>query len=526
MVVRVRRPILRGLTAGLVLAASCNVGQSASAAVLDGCLHSRSSIDLDGDGFDDAVVGNPYATVDGHPEAGQVTVLFGDADGRIAEGTRRTLTQRDFGEIPEAGDHFGWSLAVGRSDQLGSCAGMLVGAPGEDLGAAQDAGTAHLGTFTTDDEGRPTDVVATTLTQAGAGGAVETGDEFGYAVALTGPTQPDPYQLVVGSPGEAAGSVPDVGAIHVFRVQGSVSGVGQFLQGRVANSAGARVPGKPEAGDRFGSSLAADALDLGDVSQSFVVGAPGDVVNGRDNAGTVTVFEGEDGDGPFSSITQLSEATPGVPGTAEAGDRFGYSVALSAFASGFTPRALAVGVPGEDRGSVVDAGAVALLTNKDDRLIGRASLSQGTPGMPGRVEAGDRFGYSVAFQYSQRLLVGVPFEDVGRARDAGMVQPVDVTPEEFPLRFGAPIDENAPGTAYDVRAGSRFGFGVSGLVGVRENVATISSPFQVDGSVYVLSDRSRSDGTPVAPRAWVPGRGGVPASPGGTFGWAVSGPTF
>jgi hypothetical protein len=340
---------------------------------------------------------------------------------------------------------------------------MLVGAPGEDLGGAQDAGTAHLGTFTTDDEGRPTDVVATTLTQAGAGGAVETGDEFGYAVALTGPTQPDPYQLVVGSPGETAGSVPDAGAIHVFRVQGSVSGVGQYLQGSVANSAGARVPGKREAGDRFGSSLAANALDLGDVSQSFVVGAPGDVVNGRDDAGTVTVFEGEDGDGPFSSVTQLSEATPGVPGTAEAGDRFGWSVAFSPIASGFTPRALAVGVPGEDRGSVADAGA------------GRASLTQGTPGMPGRLEAGDRFGYSVAFQYSQRLLVGVPFEDVGRARDAGMVQPVEVTPEEFPLRFGAAIDENAPGTAYAVRAGSRFGFGVSGLVGVRENVATMVS---------------------------------------------------
>src|SRR5215211_7315449 len=177
MVVRVRRPVLRALTAGLALAASCNIGQSASAAVLDGCLHSRSSIDLDGDGFDDAVVGNPYATVDGQLEAGQVTVLFGDADGRIAEGTRRTLTQRDFGEIPEAGDHFGWSLAVGRSDQLGSCAAMLDGAPGEDRGAAQDAGTAHLGTCTTYYVVLRTHVGATTFTQAGAFGLVEADDE-------------------------------------------------------------------------------------------------------------------------------------------------------------------------------------------------------------------------------------------------------------------------------------------------------------------------------------------------------------
>jgi len=93
---------------------------------------------------------------------------------------------------------------------------------------------------------------------------VEPGDEFGYAVVLTGPTQPDPYQLVIGSPGEAVGSANGAGAIHVFRVQGSPSGVGEFVQRRIANSGGDRVPGTPEPGDRFGSSLAADALDLED----------------------------------------------------------------------------------------------------------------------------------------------------------------------------------------------------------------------------------------------------------------------
>ena len=68
--------------------------------------------DLNGDGYVDAVVGDPHATVNDEVEAGTVTVLFGDAGGRIGEGERRVLTQRDLGETPEAGDHFGWSVSI------------------------------------------------------------------------------------------------------------------------------------------------------------------------------------------------------------------------------------------------------------------------------------------------------------------------------------------------------------------------------------------------------------------------------
>ena len=49
-----------------------------------------SVIDYNGDGYDDAAVGDPYATVNGQCQAGAVTVLFGDADGRIGEGARRS----------------------------------------------------------------------------------------------------------------------------------------------------------------------------------------------------------------------------------------------------------------------------------------------------------------------------------------------------------------------------------------------------------------------------------------------------
>lgn len=112
-----QRPRPKHLTfrvAGAVLPlfwAACPVGV-ASAAVLDGCLHTASTVDLNGDGFDDTAVDDPTATVDGQAEAGQVTVLFGDAEGRVGEGVRRTLTQSDLGGVPQNGDHFGAALDV------------------------------------------------------------------------------------------------------------------------------------------------------------------------------------------------------------------------------------------------------------------------------------------------------------------------------------------------------------------------------------------------------------------------------
>jgi hypothetical protein len=62
--------------------------------------HRTSYRDLNGDGFEDAVVVDPYATVNGQTEAGTVTVLFGGDDRRIGEGARQTLTQADLGNTP------------------------------------------------------------------------------------------------------------------------------------------------------------------------------------------------------------------------------------------------------------------------------------------------------------------------------------------------------------------------------------------------------------------------------------------
>src|SRR6187455_2869607 len=121
--VRFNRLAAVTLVSGALMVPLLGVPTAQAADILP-CNTSRPYRDLNGDGFEDAVVGDPYAMVNGKAEAGTVTVLFGGADGRIGEGgPRRTLTQTDLGETPEAGDHFGWAVELNRTDS-GGCFGI------------------------------------------------------------------------------------------------------------------------------------------------------------------------------------------------------------------------------------------------------------------------------------------------------------------------------------------------------------------------------------------------------------------
>lgn len=78
------------------------------------------------------MVGAPGATVAGHTGAGAVTVLYGSASGLKAT-HRKTITQATAGVpgIPEAYDHFGWSVASADLNKDGKPE-LVVGTPGED----------------------------------------------------------------------------------------------------------------------------------------------------------------------------------------------------------------------------------------------------------------------------------------------------------------------------------------------------------------------------------------------------------
>jgi hypothetical protein len=89
---------------------------------------------------------------------------------------------------------------------------------------------------------------------------------------------------------------------------------------------------------------------------------------------------------------------------------------------------LAVGVPFEDVGSAVDAGAVNIIYGTVDGLksAGNQFWSQSSAGVSGGSETGDQFGRSLASgdfngDHISDLAIGVPGENLGDKADAGRV---------------------------------------------------------------------------------------------------------
>jgi hypothetical protein len=381
---------------------------------------------LDGDGFDDLVIGIPRLDVGDAVDAGAVLVLFGGPGG---VGDRRLLLRQ--GDLPgtgraESGDRFGTSLAIGGGGVL------AVGVPGEDVGSVPivDAGAVvTYSGFTTSGD----DPTARLLSQAGPlAGTPEAGDQFGAALAF------GPGSLLVGVPGEDVGSVVDAGAVVKVSRSGATAG---FTQ----NSPG--MGGVAETGDRFGAAIS--YLPFYGDEYRMAIGAPGEDLGRIRDAGMINFLEARTATSTLQPMGQvLTQDSPYVGGVAERGDRFGSVLSSPGWG-------LVVGVAEEDLGALVDAGAVWVLGPRPDNRPGAGRLAGGartqdSPGFAETAEAGDRFGASMTFLAGDPkddgrgggMYVGAPGEDLGGVADAGFVQgPRAVLPgtREPGQRFGAAL---------------------------------------------------------------------------------------
>jgi hypothetical protein len=353
---------------------------------------------FNGDQFSDLAIGAPGEDLGGAAGAGAVTILFGSPGGLGGAGAR-LLTQAN----PETGDGFGFSLDFAQVTGSGE---LLVGAPGEDVGSANGAGAVSV-------FANPASSPEETLLYQGktlVPGRAESGDAFGWAVTANDYNDSAGQDsLAVGAPGEDIGSAADAGVVVVLYAPGfsGFGGLALLTQDR------------PEDGDRFGSALADGFLAESDGTVDLAVGAPGERVGNAAGAGAVSVIK-NDNTGFLSTGSQLFyQGAAGVPGTAEAGDGFGTAVAVGGFGEG--AGGLAVGAPGEDVGSVADAGVLTVLYGLDGAntdLLTQADAA-------GAVETGDRFGAALSgsFVHEDDVLrdlgVGAPGETVGGRVAAG-----------------------------------------------------------------------------------------------------------
>jgi hypothetical protein len=351
-------------------------------------------------------VGRTYVRA-GVPErangAGAIVVRDGNHTPRTV-----TLAHAPGAGAPAPGDRFGAALATAMLARARPCTDTVAGAPGRNGTGAAYVLRGSTGV-------RPRDAVVLRAPDGAPG------DEFGAAVAIGARTDTYAHDLWIGAPGRDVAGQADAGAIYHYAIgeAGEVAFVGVLTQGAPL------VPDAPEAGDRFGELLAP-------ISGGVVAGLPHEDIGERRDAGAIEQLRLST-DGVQLPGVFLDQAAGGLE-RPEAGDHFGAAV--------FGGFGLLAGAPGEDVAGRRDAGVAAEYVSRQDdnglsgRLRPRRLFRQGAHGVPGRAEAGDRFGSALASGAALRcqedgaIAVGVPGEDVGRQRDAGavtLIQGGDIT---------------------------------------------------------------------------------------------------
>ncbi|MFI7016744.1 FG-GAP-like repeat-containing protein [Streptomyces sp. NPDC050164] len=373
--------------------------------------------DFNGDGYRDVAVGAPCSDVGSASCAGAVVVLYGSSSGVSA--TRKAIITQNSPGVPgtaESTDLFGSALAAADLDRDGY-SDLVVGSPGESIGDRDGvgSGTVLWGGTSGLSGGKGLPQPSTLSEWGGFSHGIATGDFDGDGdtdVTLTGQSHTRLYlgpftrtggplsHYRVGELGTTfeviAGDMTGDGAaerVYPHAVDGDSGGQIWYYRWTGTGYKFAELPnadGFPGSvgdinGDGYGDLVLGDSTD------------PYAYKPGGHKGGQITVwYGGPNGPAPAQTPTVVHQDTTGVPGAGETDDAFGSAVSTGDI-NGDGYADVAVAAPGEDLGTVKEAGSVTVLFGSASGLktSGAKSYTQNTTGVPGTAEAWDRFGSAV-----------------------------------------------------------------------------------------------------------------------------------
>ncbi|MEI5102630.1 FG-GAP repeat protein [Streptomyces sp. PmtG] len=393
--------------------------------------------DFNGDGHEDVLTGAPNATVGGHQGAGLVTVQYGSAHGIDTTNVVRLSEESTGGDgAPEAGDGFGTTVATGDLNTDGYD-DAVVAAPGEDVDGAVDAGrvTIFWGTkqglkpglsdWIEAEEPRKGERFGSTLAAARFSGATE-----GDVLAVTDRDELDTYTY---------GDQPHIPGDEPFR---RLSSQRLGAPSPAASASAQRTAAAPR-------TILPTSLTTGDYDDNGFADLVVSGVTAGDEPGHgwSTYFSGHK-----EGLTKERELRGGP-------------VAASGDINGDGYDDLVTGEPDspDDGGETLTGGLVGVRYGSANGPSANVTWwTQGSAGVPGAVEKGDRWGADLSVDDTDGdgyadVAIGAPGEDVGPVADAGAVWVLRGAAGGLTAQRAASWTQNSAGVPGVAEKGDKWG---------------------------------------------------------------------
>ncbi len=314
--------------------------------------------DVNGDGFDDLLIGAPYADRSAISNAGETYVVFGKAAGFGAAFDLSSLNGSNGFRLNgiDAYDSSGYSVASAGDVNGDGFADLLIGTKGGDPGGDNYAGESYVVFGKASGFSAALDLSTLNGSNGFRLDGIDVDDRSGRSVASAGDINGDGFDdILIGAYGGDPGGDSVAGETYV--VFGKASGFGAALDLSTLNgSNGFRIDGI-DLYDISGRSVASAGDVNGDGFDDLLIGAPGGDPSGDDLAGeSYVVFGKASGFGAALDLSTLNGSNGFRIDGIDAGDFSGHSVASAGDVNGDGFDDIMIGAYASDPGGDSNAG--------------------------------------------------------------------------------------------------------------------------------------------------------------------------
>ena len=357
--------------------------------------------DVNGDGFDDLIIGAYYADSNGRPSAGVSYVVFGASGGLDASINLSSLN----GSNGFAIGGFKWLGGSGRSvSSAGDVNGdgfddLIIGASSADSDEKTRAGESYVVFGASGGFGASIGLSSLDGTNGFTVNGVDAEDRSGGSVSSAGDVNGDGFDdLIIGASEADPDGKSSAGQSYV--IFGASGGFGGSFDLSSLNGSNGFVLNGIDGGDRSGTAVSSAGDVNGDGFDDLIVGASGADPAGRTAAGqSYVVFGTGAGFGASLDLSSLNGSNGFVLNGIDQRDGSGSSVSSAGDVNGDGYDDLIIGAPNANRFGKPDAGASYVIFGTGTGFSASVDLSSlnGSNGFTAAgIDAEDASGWSVS----------------------------------------------------------------------------------------------------------------------------------